>query len=51
MAQTKCRSRVKGVILKGSKRFRANPTPETSRAVDVDTRVMLSHLEVVSRRR
>jgi hypothetical protein len=51
MAQTKWSNKVKGVILKGSKRFRTNPIPEISRALDVETRVTLNHLGVVSRRR
>ena len=51
MAQTKWRRRVKGVMLNGSRRFSTNPTPETSRALEVVTRVMLSHLGVVSSRR
>jgi len=51
MAQTRWSNRVKGVILKGSKRFRTNPIPDISRALDVETRVMLSHLGVVSSNR
>jgi len=51
MAQTKWRRRVKGVMLNGSRRFNTNPTPETRRALEVETRVMLSHLGVVSSRR
>jgi len=51
MAQMRWRRRVKGVMRKGSKRFRTNPIPDISRALDVDTRVMLSHLGVVSSKR
>src|SRR5689334_17303248 len=51
MAQTRCSSRVKGVMLKGSKRLATNPTPDIRRAPEVDTSVMLSHLGFASSKR
>jgi len=51
MAQMRWSNMVKGVILKGSKRLRTNPTPEMRRALEDETRVMLSHLGVVSNKR
>jgi hypothetical protein len=38
-------------MLNGSRRFRTNPIPDMSRALEVETRVMLSHLGVVSSKR
>jgi len=51
MAQTRWSNKVKGVMLKGSRRLRTSPIPDMRRALEDETRVMLSHLGVVSSKR
>jgi hypothetical protein len=51
MAQIRWSIKVKGVIVKGLRRFRTNPTPDMRSALEVETSVMLSHRGVVSNKR